>query len=55
MNACEHIFEIPNVGICCNAYSKTKCKGKINAHYPLCSDENCPLKRPELLIKEINK
>ena len=38
--------------IFCGYYSEIKRKdGIYNAHYPECSDENCPLKHPELLEK----
>lgn len=49
-NPCEHQMEIPTVGWCCEAYYKSKRNdGKEWMHFPLCSEENCPLKHPELL------
>lgn len=49
---CKYHIEIPNVGLCCEAYYKSKnAKGKQFAwfHFPFCSDDDCPLKHPELL------
>ena len=47
---CKYTFEIPNIGACCDAYSKSKRKDKKHwAHYPNCVPENCPLLHPELL------
>ena len=47
---CNYTIDIPFVGICCKAYYKSKRKdGKLWLHFPLCSEENCPLLHPELL------
>ena len=53
VEVCEYFFPIPNVGVCCKAYSESKPsstnKWRHWAHYPSCTEENCPLKRTELL------
>lgn len=50
MIKCEHKFNIPGIGRCCQAYSRSKRPdGLYWGHYPFCTDENCPLKHPELL------
>lgn len=51
-NACKYHLTIPRVGLCCEAYYKSKdSKGREHSwfHFPFCSEENCPLKHPELL------
>jgi hypothetical protein len=49
-NNCEYHLEIPTVGLCCNAYYKSKRNdGKEWMHFPFCNKENCPLEHPELL------
>ena len=53
IKSCQYFFPIPKAGICCGAYSASK-PTKENrwrhwAHYPECTEENCPLKHPELL------
>lgn len=51
--SCQYFFDIPKIGICCKAYSESKHtkenKWRYWAHYPNCTEENCPLKHPELL------
>jgi len=53
IEVCEYFFPLPNVGVCCKAYSESKPsstnKWRHWAHYPSCTEENCPLKRSELL------
>lgn len=53
IEACQYFFPIPRAGLCCNAYSESKPtnanKWRHWAHYPDCTEENCPLKHPELL------
>lgn len=53
IKACQYFFDIPKIGICCQAYSKSKPTSENRwrhwAHYPKCKEENCPLKHPELL------
>ena len=53
VKSCQYFFDIPKIGICCKAYSESKPtkenKWKHWAHYPECTEENCPLKHPELL------
>ena len=47
---CKYRMFIPNVGTCCGAYAESKRKdGKYWAHFPICTDENCPLVHPGLL------
>lgn len=47
---CEYGLEIPNIGICCGAYSKSKRKDGLHwSHYPICEIDNCPLMHPDLL------
>ena len=47
---CKYSLEIPNVGICCGVYSKSKRPdGLYWAHYPICKIENCPLANLDLL------
>ena len=47
---CAYKFEIPNIGMCCQAYSKsTRPDGLHWAHYPLCEGKNCPKLYPHLL------
>ena len=47
---CEYSFEIPNIGICCGAYRKSKRADGLHwGHYPICEIENCPLIYPDLL------
>lgn len=51
-NACQYHLTIPRVGLCCEAYYKSKnSQGKVHSwfHFTFCSEENCPLKHPELL------
>ena len=59
VEVCEYFFPIPNVGVCCKAYSESKPsstnKWRHWAHYPSCTEENCPLKRAELLEGRILK
>lgn len=43
---CKHLFEIPTVGLCCEAYYKAR-NGWM--HFPYCSPASCPLKNPKLL------
>lgn len=53
VDTCEYLIECPstmNNPALCTAYTKAKLPdGRIWAHYPVCSDNNCPLKHPELL------
>jgi hypothetical protein len=50
VKGCRYSLEIPTVGLCCEAYYLSKRKdGKEWMHFPFCSEENCPLKHPELL------
>ena len=47
---CKYHLEIPAVGLCCEAYYKSKRNdGKEWMHFPHCNEENCPLKHSELL------
>lgn len=47
---CQYNTEIPDVGLCCGAYHKAKRNdGKHWMHFPFCSEDDCPLKHPELL------
>lgn len=49
---CQYHLEIPRVGLCCEAYYKSKnSNGREYSwfHFPECTEENCPLKHPELL------
>ena len=47
---CEYHFEIPTVGLCCDAYSQSVRKdGKHWANWPFCCEEACPMVHPELL------
>lgn len=50
---CDYYFTIPKVGVCCKAYSESKPTSENTwrhwAHYPDCTEENCPLMHPELL------
>lgn len=53
IDVCQYFFPLPRFGMCCKAYSESK-PTKENtwkhwAHYPKCSEENCPLRHPELL------
>lgn len=49
---CKYSLEIPNVGICCGAYRKSKrSDGLCWNHYPICKIENCPLVNLDLLEK----
>ena len=49
-NTCKYELYIPDVGICCAAYSRSKRKDGLEwMHFPKCMDEKCPLKHPELL------
>lgn len=48
--SCKYNLEIPNVGLCCEAYYKSKRNDGLEwMHFPFCSEKNCPLKHPELL------
>lgn len=48
---CKYHLTIPTVGLCCEAYYKSKRNdGKEWMHFPFCAEENCPLKHPELLM-----
>ena len=52
INPCKdkYRFEIPNIGICCKAYSESKrIDGKYWIHYPFCKIKNCPIIYPKLL------
>ena len=50
MEECKYQLDIPKIGECCEAYYKSKRNdGKEWMHFPFCSEENCPLKHPELL------
>ena len=47
---CKYNFFIPTIGMCCEAYARsTREDGKYWAHFPLCSNIDCPLMHPELL------
>ena len=48
---CKYIQIFHNDKACrCMAYSKSERKdGLFWAHFPICCDENCPLKNPDLL------
>lgn len=47
---CKYNMLIPPVGICCEAYSKsTRADGKWWAHFPICSEDSCPLLHSKLL------
>lgn len=46
----KYKLRIPGVGVCCEAYYKSKRNDGLEwMHFPFCSEENCPLKHPELL------
>ena len=50
MKKCIYSIELPNAGICCDVYSRSqRPDGKWWAHWPKCSQENCPFEHPELL------
>lgn len=50
MNKCIYSINLPTAGPCCNVYSYSKRPdNKWWAHWPKCSNENCPLEHPELL------
>lgn len=55
MKTCKYEMPFPsehpfNGTVLCGAYSESKLpNGKLWAHYPKCTSENCPLKHPELL------
>lgn len=55
MKTCKYEMPFPsehpfNGTVLCGAYSESKLpNGKLWAHYPVCRNENCPLKHPELL------
>ena len=56
MKECVYNIELPGSGVCCNAYSQSERPDKKWwAHWPDCSEDNCPLKRPELLEGAILK
>ena len=47
---CPYKIKLPVSGVWCNAYSKSKrLDGRWWAHWPKCSNENCPIEYPELL------
>ena len=47
---CKYHLKIPTVGLCCEAYYKSKrSDGREWMHFPFCEDKNCPLKHPDLL------
>ena len=47
---CKYHLAIPTVGLCCEAYYKSKRNdGREWMHFPFCEDQNCPLKHPDLL------
>lgn len=47
---CEFSLDIPNIGVCCGAYSKSKRADGLHwSHYPVCEIENCPLANLDLL------
>lgn len=49
-SACKYPFEIPGIGMCCDAYSQSKRPdGRHWANYPECEAKNCPRLYPELL------
>ena len=55
MGTCKYEMPFPSEPpfsgkVLCGAYSESKLpNGKLWAHYPVCRNENCPLKHPELL------
>lgn len=50
MKECKYAIEFPGMGLHCNVYSQSKRPdNKWWAHWPKCSNENCPLEHPELL------
>ena len=50
VKGCLYSLEIPKIGLCCEAYYKSKRNdGKEWMHFPYCKKENCPLEYPELL------
>ena len=51
MKNCKHKLYNPIENkVLCGAYSESELpNGKIWAHYPVCKNENCPLKHSELL------
>ena len=47
---CKYNIVIPQIGVCCRAYYESESKdGRKWMHFPLCNEETCPLKHPELL------
>ena len=47
---CKYNMTIPTIGVCCEAYVKSKRKdGKEWLHFPICKEANCPLIHSELL------
>lgn len=47
---CRYNIFLPTIGICCKAYYVSKrADGKGWMHFPLCTEENCPLVHSELL------
>jgi len=54
--ACKYKMSHPEGKILCEAYHKSERSDGLNwCHFPICSDENCPLKHPELLEGAILK
>ena len=50
MKKCVYSILLPQLGTCCTVYSNSKrLDGKLWAHWPKCSTENCPFEHPELL------
>ena len=50
MKRCIYSVILPEAGTCCNVYSQSKrLDGKLWAHWPKCSKENCPFENPALL------
>ena len=50
MYYCGYTLPFPDETIHCSAYSYAKYPNGISyCHYPMCDDEHCPIKHPELL------
>lgn len=49
-NICIYADPFPDGELHCLAYSEAKYpNGKMNMHFPVCSNKNCPLRNPKLL------
>lgn len=47
---CKYNITLPTIGVCCEAYAKSvRADGKVWAHFPICTEANCPLIHSDLL------